>query len=84
MTWKIPPLLKLADGSSMPRLGQETWCLGEKASAYQGELKVLCTGIDHGVTLIDTAEMYGEGLAEKLVGDAMTVYMSFRGCPHLA
>ena len=62
------------DGTSMPRLGQGTWYLGEKASAKQAELNALRTGIDAGLTLIDTAEMYGEGLAETLVGEAIASY----------
>lgn len=66
--------LKSADGTLIPRLGQGTWYLGEKAFAHQAELEALRTGLDRGVTLIDTAEMYGEGLAEKLVGEAIANY----------
>lgn len=68
------PVLTCADGASMPRLGQGTWFLGEKASTYQAEVSALRTGIESGMTLIDTAEMYGEGLAEKLVGDTIAPY----------
>lgn len=68
------PVLTLADGGEMPRLGQGTWYLGEKAAQRQSELKALRTGIEHGLTLIDTAEMYGEGLSEALVGEAIAPY----------
>ena len=66
--------MALRDGGKIPRLGQGTWHLGEKSAARQAELKALRTGIDHGLTLIDTAEMYGEGLSEKLVGVAIAPY----------
>ena len=68
------PVFTCLDGTSMPRLGQGTWYLGEKTSAKQAELNALRTGIDAGLTLIDTAEMYGEGLAETLVGEAIASY----------
>ena len=70
----MKPVLTCADGATMPRLGQGTWYLGEKPSAKQSELKALRTGIESGLTLIDTAEMYGEGLAETLVGEAIAPY----------
>lgn len=68
------PVLTCADGAEMPRLGQGTWYLGEKAAQRQSELKALRTGIDCGLTLIDTAEMYGEGRSEALVGEAIASY----------
>ena len=68
------PVLISADGAEIPRLGQGTWYLGEKRSAHQAELEALRAGIEHGLKLIDTAEMYGEGLAEKLVGEAIAPY----------
>ena len=49
----------------MPRLGMGTWMLGEHLSIYQQEKKALQAGIDAGFTLIDTAEMYGNGLSEN-------------------
>ena len=70
----VIPVLKSADGAQIPRLGQGTWYLGEKPAAHQAELKALQTGIERGLTLVDTAEMYGEGLAEKLVGEAIAPY----------
>jgi diketogulonate reductase-like aldo/keto reductase len=61
----------LADGARVPALGQGTWRMGEKKSAYADEVAALRLGIDLGMTLIDTAEMYGEGGAEKVVADAI-------------
>ena len=68
------PVYTYADGTTMPRLGQGTWYLGEKSSARKEELAALRTGIEKGLTLIDTAEMYGEGLSERLVGEAIAPY----------
>ena len=58
----------------MPRLGMGTWMLGEHLSIYQQEKKALQAGLDAGFTLIDTAEMYGNGLSEKLIGDTIQGY----------
>ena len=68
------PVFQYPDTSTIPRLGQGTWYLGEKSSARKEELAALRTGIECGMTLIDTAEMYGEGLSEKLVGEAISHY----------
>lgn len=54
-----------------PKLGIGTWFLGEKASAEKEELAALQYALDRGVTIIDTAEMYGNGKAERLVGKAI-------------
>ena len=56
---------------SMPRFGIGTWRMGESASAAQAEIAVIKAAIERGVTLIDTAEMYGEGGAETLIGQAV-------------
>jgi diketogulonate reductase-like aldo/keto reductase len=61
----------LPDGEHVPALGQGTWRMGEKKSAHANEVAALRLGIDLGMTLIDTAEMYGEGGAEKVVADAI-------------
>jgi diketogulonate reductase-like aldo/keto reductase len=53
------------------RLGQGTWYMGEDAARKQDEVRALQLGIDLGVTLVDTAEMYGEGGAERVVGAAV-------------
>ena len=58
----------------MPRLGMGTWMLGEHLSIYQQEKKALQAGLNAGFTLIDTAEMYGNGLSEKLIGDTIQGY----------
>ena len=60
--------VKLPDGTPMPRFGMGTWFLGESAATHDEELAALRAGLDAGVTLIDTAEMYGSGAAERLVG----------------
>lgn len=61
----------LPDGTEAPRLGQGTWHLSERASRRDSELEALRLGIRLGMTLIDTAEMYGEGRSESLVGEAI-------------
>lgn len=58
----------------MPRLGQGTWYLGEHPDKRCNEIEALRTGIEEGLTLIDTAEMYGEGKSESLVGEAIAPY----------
>src|SRR5205823_9563294 len=52
-------------------LGQGTWRMGENASKRAAESAVLRLGIELGMTLIDTAEMYGDGGAERVVGAAI-------------
>lgn len=63
--------ITLKNGASVPKLGLGTWYLGEKLSVREEEIRALQTGIEHGMTLIDTAEMYGNGLSEQLVGQAI-------------
>lgn len=62
--------LLLAD-KLVPVIGQGTWHMGEDRHQRQEEVKALQLGIDLGLTLIDTAEMYGEGGAEEVVGQAI-------------
>jgi len=62
---------QLLDGTRVPVLGQGTWRMGENKSARADEVAALRLGIELGMTLIDTAEMYGEGGAEKVVADAI-------------
>lgn len=62
----------LPDGAVVPALGQGTWYLGEQPKKRQSELNTLRWGAENGMTLIDTAEMYGEGLSEELVGEAIS------------
>ncbi|HYN27926.1 MAG TPA: aldo/keto reductase, partial [Burkholderiales bacterium] len=61
----------LPSGERVPALGQGTWHMGENKAARAEELATLRLGLDLGVTLIDTAEMYGEGKAEELIGEAI-------------
>ncbi|HKQ24260.1 MAG TPA: aldo/keto reductase [Burkholderiales bacterium] len=61
----------LPSGERVPALGQGTWHMGENKAARAEELATLRLGLDLGITLIDTAEMYGEGKAEELIGEAI-------------
>ena len=63
--------LVLPGGARVPALGMGTWMMGEQPSRRADELAALRHGIDLGMTLIDTAEMYGEGASEELVGEAI-------------
>jgi diketogulonate reductase-like aldo/keto reductase len=56
----------------LPAIGQGTWYMGEKSAQYVEEVNALRAGIDLGLTLIDTAEMYANGGAEKVVGEAIS------------
>src|ERR1700748_898176 len=60
----------LPDGTHVPALGQGTWHMGERGSAAKAEVAALKLGIELGMTLIDTAEMYGNGGAEEVVAEA--------------
>lgn len=60
-----------SSGRAVPALGLGTWKIGEDARRHSREAAALQRGIDLGMTLIDTAEMYGDGGAEKLVGEAI-------------
>ncbi len=61
---------KIGD-ETVPVLGQGTWQLGDRPARRQQEIAALQLGIDLGLTLIDTAEMYGDGAAEELVAEAI-------------
>lgn len=63
--------LSLPGGETVPVLGLGTWMMGERAEAAAAEVAALRLGLDLGMTLIDTAEMYGEGGAERIVGEAI-------------
>ena len=63
--------LKLPDGEQVPALGQGTWKMGESRSKRKDEVAALKLGLDLGMTLIDTAEMYAEGGAEEVVAEAI-------------
>jgi len=73
----------------MPVLGQGTWGFGERGKDRAEEVAALRAGIDLGLTLIDTAEMYGEGGAEEIVGEAIAarrneVFLVSKVYPHNA
>jgi diketogulonate reductase-like aldo/keto reductase len=79
----------LSSGQKMPVLGQGTWGFGERAKGRAEAVAALRAGIDLGITLIDTAEMYGEGGAEEIVGEAIAgrrddVFLVSKVYPHNA
>ncbi|MDP3701682.1 MAG: aldo/keto reductase [Hylemonella sp.] len=63
--------VRLPSGELVPALGQGTWYMGEDRSERKAEVAALQLGLDLGLTLIDTAEMYAEGGAEQVVGEAL-------------
>lgn len=63
--------VRLPNGEAVPRLGQGTWQMAEKASLRKAEIAALRLGLDLGMTLIDTAEMYASGGAEELTAEAI-------------
>jgi len=79
----------LKGGVKVPVFGLGTWRMGERTSARAAEVAALKLGLELGVRLIDTAEMYGEGVAEEIVGQAMgglrdSVYLVSKVYPHNA
>ncbi len=81
--------IRFASGVEVPALGQGTWNMGEQAARRQDEVRALQLGVDLGMTLIDTAEMYGEGGAEEVVGAAIAgrrdqVFVVSKVYPHNA
>ena len=78
--------VRLPGGDEVVALGQGTWRMGERRAARKDEVAALRHGIACGMTLIDTAEMYGSGGAEKVVGEAIrgqrdTVYLVSKVLP---
>lgn len=65
------PNTTLPSGAKIPTFGLGTWRMGESARRRADEVAALRHGIERGVTLIDTAEMYGDGEAESIVADAV-------------
>ena len=65
------PTVTLPSGETVPQLGQGTWHMGESGRARKDEVTALKLGLDLGMTLIDTAEMYGNGGAEEVVAEAV-------------
>jgi diketogulonate reductase-like aldo/keto reductase len=65
------PLVEFPDGTRVPALGQGTWTMGENPGRAAREVDALVAGIELGMTLIDTAEMYADGEAERIVARAV-------------
>jgi diketogulonate reductase-like aldo/keto reductase len=77
------------NGKPLTRLGQGTWRMGERTDRHRSEVRALQCGFDLGMTLVDTAEMYGEGRAEVLVGEAIAgrredIFLVSKVYPHRA
>ncbi|MCD7809910.1 MAG: aldo/keto reductase [Erysipelotrichaceae bacterium] len=78
------------NNKELPQIGQGTWYIGENPHTYQQEKEAIITGIQNGLNVIDTAEMYGEGLSEILIGDAIksfdrqSLYLVSKVYPHNA
>ena len=64
--------VRLPSGEMVPALGQGTWKMGETGRNRAAEIAALQLGIELGMTLIDTAEMYGDGGAEEVTGEAIS------------
>ncbi len=64
-------MTSFADGTVVPILGQGTWMIGDDPKTRDAEQAALSRGIDLGLTLIDTAELYGDGRSERLVGEVI-------------
>lgn len=64
-------VVRLPDGTAVPALGQGVWMMGDNPSKREAELAALRAGVSAGMTLIDTAEMYGNGRSEQLVAEAI-------------
>jgi len=65
------PSVTFPDGASVPALGLGTWTMGERETGAATEAAALAVGFELGMTLVDTAEMYAEGGAERVVGRAI-------------
>ncbi len=79
----------LPSGERVPALGMGTWMIGDERARRAEEIAALQHGIELGMTLIDTAEMYGEGVSEELVGEAIRgrrerVFLVSKVYPHNA
>jgi diketogulonate reductase-like aldo/keto reductase len=79
----------LPGGEQVPAVGLGTWRMGDSAATRKAEADAVRAAIDAGLTLIDTAEMYGEGGAEEVVGDAVAgrrddVFIVSKVYPHNA
>jgi diketogulonate reductase-like aldo/keto reductase len=81
--------VSLPDGEEVPALGLGTWMMAEQVGRRAGEIAALRAGIECGLSLIDTAEMYADGASESLVGEALAgqrdrVFLVSKAYPHNA
>ncbi|MCS0494373.1 aldo/keto reductase [Ancylobacter sp. MQZ15Z-1] len=79
----------LPGGEKVPQLGIGTWMMGERASARKEEIESVRLGVELGMKLVDTAEMYGEGACESFLGEALAglrdeVFLVSKVYPHNA
>ena len=89
MTATAVRTVALPSGERIPALGMGTWRMGEDPLLRDSEIAALRLGVDLGLTLVDTAEMYGDGLTEELVGEALAgrrdeVFLVSKVMPHHA
>lgn len=81
--------VRLPSGEEVPAFGQGTWHMGESDGKRTAEIEAIQFGLDLGATLIDTAEMYADGIAEEIVGEAIDgrrdeVFLVSKVYPHNA
>ncbi len=81
--------VRLPDGTTVPALGQGTWMMAERPDRRAQEIAALREGIELGMTVIDTAEMYADGESERLAGEAIKgrrdkVFLVSKAYPHNA
>jgi diketogulonate reductase-like aldo/keto reductase len=81
--------IRFPDVTHVPALGQGAWMMAERPAQRAAELAALRAGVDLGLTLIDTAEMYADGESERLVGEALRglreqVFLVSKAYPHHA
>jgi diketogulonate reductase-like aldo/keto reductase len=81
--------IRLPAGDRLPAFGMGTWKMAADPGARAEEIATLRLGLDQGISLIDTAEMYGDGRAEELVGEAIAgrrddVFLVTKFYPHNA
>jgi aldehyde reductase len=81
--------VRMPSGDLVPALGQGTWCMGEAPALRDQEIDTLRTGLELGLRVVDTAEMYGDGRTESLVGEAIEgrrddVFLVSKVYPHNA
>ena len=79
----------IAPGEDIPALGQGTWYMGDHASNRSDEIAALRRGVELGLSVIDTAEMYGSGRSEQVVGEAIApmrdeIFLVSKVLPHNA